>query len=116
MEGIQAVNAWLRHVKRELRAKRSKPVEQVPDTTQEVAVDDTDYLVESFIDERCVDGRRYLLVNWVGFYQPTWEPIENIDKSGVLLKLFNKETDPGYKTRRKRRGKLRRTRRGLDKY
>ena len=36
------------------------------------------YLIESIIDEKTMNKKKYYLVKWLGYKKPTWEPAENI--------------------------------------
>ncbi|KAH7725622.1 hypothetical protein AAVH_06802 [Aphelenchoides avenae] len=94
MAGIKAMNAWLRQAK--VMGKRSKPPNQPPAGQPEEDDPDIRYPVQAFLDERFEAGRRFLLAEWVGYDEASWEPIENIYECDALLKSFNKQADPGF--------------------
>ncbi|KAH7714760.1 hypothetical protein AAVH_17865 [Aphelenchoides avenae] len=96
MADIEAINHWLRAVKKELKltAKRSTRA-RMPDDSSEDS-EEVYYPVDAFLDERFEQGRRFLLVQWAGYHEPSWEPIDNVNECDNLLKLFSKDADQGF--------------------
>ncbi|KAH7711210.1 chromo' (CHRromatin Organization MOdifier) domain containing protein [Aphelenchoides avenae] len=76
-----------------------------PPTKKRVIVDSDDsdaserqrYEVSGFLDEQVRDGKRFLLVRWVGYALPTWEPVDNIDECDRLLREYDEDVDPGFR-------------------
>lgn len=54
------------------------------------------YAVEEILKERRVDGQRQLLLRCKGWPEPSWEPVEHLDRCAELLQFFNENYDEGF--------------------
>ena len=42
------------------------------------------YLVEEILNAKKVKGKKYVLVKWLGYENPTWEPETNVKDFGIM--------------------------------
>lgn len=94
------MNKWCRQAKIIARrsARRVRVIDdddaepiQAPHGSDES--DDEYYDVEEILKERRVNGQRQLLLRWKGWPQPSWEPVEHLDRCPELLQFFNENYD-----------------------
>jgi hypothetical protein len=68
-----------------------------------------EYLVEEILDEKRVKGKWQVRVKWVGWAEPTWEPVEFLDDTTALARYQEEHGNVGntgkqrQKTSRKKR-------------
>ncbi|KAH7708272.1 chromobox-like protein 5 [Aphelenchoides avenae] len=58
--------------------------------------DDGYYAVKEVLKERRVNGQRMLLLLWEGYAEPSWEPVEHLDRCAELLRFFDNNYDEGF--------------------
>ena len=42
------------------------------------------YLVESILKKKTIKGKKYVLIKWLGYENPTWEPESNVKGFNIM--------------------------------
>lgn len=94
---MRAINEYIRaSLRAQASPQSSTSAASDNDDTASSHSDDVRYVVERILDERILGGKKELLIQWVGWDEPNWEPAENVDRCEELLQQFNEELDPGF--------------------
>lgn len=98
---MKFINKYLRQTKRLFARKERKRI-VIEDSESEAAEsaveteDDGYYSIDSVLDEKFIDGERFLLLQWSDMSAPSWEPAQHLYKCDSILKAFNKAADAGF--------------------
>ena len=80
-------------VKKELRADARRERRVQPPASSDSDEEKDRYDVEEILDEEWREGRKWFLIRWVGFAEPSWEPAGNADQCKELVDAFQDTID-----------------------
>ena len=67
-----------------------------------------EYEMRDIVGERTIGGQLQYLVQWIGYDQKTWEPIENLEGCPELIDAFKKRKRQKNERQKKRQARRRR--------